>query len=73
MIKAGPEWRVLAVNDLGDGRKATPAIAGRKPCIRRYSTVYYFSRKDRACGAATARRDGVARDAATARPAPAAA
>jgi hypothetical protein len=28
VIQAGPEFRVLAVNDLGDGNHASPAVAG---------------------------------------------
>ena len=30
VIKAGAQWELLRVNDLKDGCRATPAIAGRK-------------------------------------------
>jgi len=43
VIEAGAEWRVLTVNDLGDGCKGTPAIAGGKLYVRTYATLYCFS------------------------------
>jgi outer membrane protein assembly factor BamB len=45
VIRAGGEWEVLRVNDLGDGCKATPAFAGGKLYIRTYSTLYCFGSK----------------------------
>jgi outer membrane protein assembly factor BamB len=46
VVEAGAQWRVLAVNDLGDGCKGTPAIAGGKLYVRTYGTLYCFSGKD---------------------------
>lgn len=43
-IEAGPQWRILRVNDLEDGCKATPAIAGGKLYIRTYQTLFCFGR-----------------------------
>ena len=45
VIEAGREWRVLKVNDLEDGCKGTPAIAGGKLYVRTYGTLYCFAKK----------------------------
>lgn len=44
VIEAGPMWNVLKVNDLEDGCKGTPAIAGGKLYVRTYGTLYCFSK-----------------------------
>lgn len=44
VIRAGAQWELLAVNDLQDGCKATPAIADGKMYVRTYGTLYCFSR-----------------------------
>jgi outer membrane protein assembly factor BamB len=46
VIEAGAQWQVLRVNDLGDGCKGTPAIAGGRLYIRTYGTLYCFAGKD---------------------------
>ena len=46
VIEAGREWRVLKVNDLGDGCKGTPAIADGTLYIRTYGTLYCFSTRN---------------------------
>ena len=46
VIKPGAEWEILAVNDLGDSCKATPAIAGSRLYIRTRSALYCFARRD---------------------------
>ncbi len=58
VIEAGREWRVLTVNDLGDGCKGTPAIAGGKLYVRTYATLYCFSRKDNRLPPALVPRQG---------------
>jgi hypothetical protein len=45
VIEAGREWRVLKVNDLGDGCKGTPAIAGGRFYVRTYGTLYGFAKQ----------------------------
>ncbi len=44
VVEAAPQWRIVRVNDLGDGCKGTPAIADGKLYIRTYSTLYCFAR-----------------------------
>ncbi len=46
VIRAAAQWELLAVNDLGDGCKATPAIAGGRMYLRTYSALYCFQKKD---------------------------
>jgi len=46
VIRAGAQWEVLAVNDLGDGCKATPAFVGGRMYVRTYSALYCFQKKD---------------------------
>jgi outer membrane protein assembly factor BamB len=45
VIRAGAQWEVLAVNDLGDGCKATPAFVDGKIYLRTYGTLYCFAKK----------------------------
>lgn len=42
VIRAGAQWEVLTVNDLGDSCKATPAVAGGKLYVRTHSALYCF-------------------------------
>ncbi len=44
VISAGPEWEVLAVNDLGEECHATPAVVGGKLYVRTHSALYCFAR-----------------------------
>ena len=45
VLKADPQWEVLAVNDLGEECQATPAIGGRSIYIRTARALYSFSQK----------------------------
>lgn len=45
VLKAAPEWEVLAVNDLGDESFATPAISDGRIFVRTRSTLYCFTGK----------------------------
>ena len=42
VLKAGAQWEILAVNDLGEEAWATPAIAGNNLYIRTRSALYSF-------------------------------
>ncbi len=42
VLKAGPQWEVLAVNDLGEECYATPAIAAGRLYIRTRAALYCF-------------------------------
>ncbi|MBA2558236.1 MAG: PQQ-binding-like beta-propeller repeat protein [Chloroflexi bacterium] len=42
VLKAGAQWEVLAVNDLGDEVNATPALAGGRIYVRTRGAVYCF-------------------------------
>jgi outer membrane protein assembly factor BamB len=44
VLKAAPEWEVLAVNDLEDDCFATPAIADGRIYIRTNSALYCFAK-----------------------------
>src|SRR2546428_384853 len=46
VIKPGAEWEVLAVNDLADSCKATPAIADSRLYIRTRGALYCFAKRD---------------------------
>jgi outer membrane protein assembly factor BamB len=46
VIRAGAQWELLAVNDLGDGSKSTPAIVDGRLYLRTYSALYCFEKKD---------------------------
>jgi outer membrane protein assembly factor BamB len=43
VIQAGAQWELLRVNDLGEGCKATPAVAGGRLFVRTYGTLYCFA------------------------------
>jgi len=43
VLKAGPQWEVLAVNDLGEEAYATPAISGGRLFVRTRGSLYAFS------------------------------
>ncbi len=42
VLKAGAQWDVLGVNDLGDEIYATPALAGGRIYVRTRGTLYCF-------------------------------
>jgi len=42
VLKAGREWDVLGVNDLGEDINATPALAGGRLYVRTRGTLYCF-------------------------------
>lgn len=42
VLKAGPEWDVLAVNDLGEEIHATPALGDGRLYVRTRSSLYCF-------------------------------
>jgi outer membrane protein assembly factor BamB len=42
VVKAGADWQVLKVNDLGDEIHATPALNGGRVYVRTRSTLYCF-------------------------------
>jgi outer membrane protein assembly factor BamB len=42
VLKAGAEWEVLGVNDLGDEIHATPALSGGRIYVRTRSFLYCF-------------------------------
>jgi len=46
VIKPGAEWEIMAVNDLGDSCKATPAIADGRLYIRTRGALYCFAKRD---------------------------
>jgi outer membrane protein assembly factor BamB len=42
VVRAGPDWDVLAVNDVGEGCFATPALAGGMIYVRTADTLFSF-------------------------------
>jgi len=46
VIQAGMQWELMRVNDLRDGCKATPAIAGGRIYLRTDSMLYCFAKRD---------------------------
>jgi len=42
VLKAAPQWEILAVNDLGEECYATPAVAGRTLLVRTRGNLYAF-------------------------------
>jgi len=46
VLKAGRDWQILAVSQLGDECYATPAIADGRIYIRSQSTLYCFGKRD---------------------------
>jgi hypothetical protein len=47
VLKAGPDWETLAVNDLDDLCHATPALADGRIYVRTRSALYAFARDSR--------------------------
>ena len=45
VLKAGAQWEILAVNDLGEDCQATPAIAGGRIFIRTRNALWCFGKK----------------------------
>ena len=45
VLKAGPQWRLLGVNDIGEEIHATPALAGGRIYLRTRSAIYCFGDK----------------------------
>jgi outer membrane protein assembly factor BamB len=43
VIRAGAQWELLGVNDMEDGSRSTPAIAGGRMYLRTFSTLYCFA------------------------------
>ena len=43
VLKAGPQWEILAVNDLSDEVFATPAITNGVIYVRTRSALYAFA------------------------------
>jgi len=46
VLKAGGEWELLKVNDLGEECNATPAIVDGKIYLRTTNALYCFAKKD---------------------------
>lgn len=47
VIRAGAQWEVLTVNNMGDGCKATPAVVDGKLYVRTYGALYCFANPGR--------------------------
>jgi outer membrane protein assembly factor BamB len=45
VLKAGGQWEVLGVNDLGDEIHSTPALSGGRIYLRTRNVVYSFGDK----------------------------
>jgi outer membrane protein assembly factor BamB len=45
VVKAAPQWDILAVNDRGEDTHTTPAIAGGRIFIRTHKALYAFGTK----------------------------
>jgi hypothetical protein len=43
VLEAGAEWKLLAVNDLGEEVSATPALAGGRVYMRTRESLYCFT------------------------------
>ena len=43
VLKAGAEWEVLAVNEMGDEISATPALSDGRVYVRTRGALYCFS------------------------------
>ena len=43
VIRAGGQWELIGVNDMEDGSRSTPAIAGGRMYVRTFSTLYCFA------------------------------
>ena len=49
VLRAGPNWKVLATNDMGDSCYATPAIVNGKIYVRTTATLYCFAERQLKC------------------------
>ncbi len=45
VLKAGPQWETLRVNEMGEDVHATPAIAGGRIYLRTHQALYCFARQ----------------------------
>ena len=45
VLKAGGQWEVLGVNDLGEGIQATPAMSRGRLYVRTRGAIYCFGSK----------------------------
>jgi hypothetical protein len=45
VLKAGPQWEMLGVNDLDDRIYASPAIVDGHLCVRTRGRLYSFSER----------------------------
>ncbi len=45
VIRAGAQWGILRVNDMGDGVKGTPAIVDGKIYLRTFGALYCFAER----------------------------
>src|SRR5262249_43867754 len=45
VVQTGPEFKVLAVNDLGDGGDASPAVAGGRIFLKGQRQLYAIGKK----------------------------
>jgi hypothetical protein len=43
VLKAGRQWELLAVNDMGEEIHATPALSGGRVYVRTKSAVFCFA------------------------------
>ena len=46
VLKAGGQWEILSVNDLGEPAHATPAIADGKLYVRTHKALYCFAKSE---------------------------
>ena len=44
VLKAGKDWEVIAVNDLGEDAFATPALSGGRIFVRTSKGLYCFGK-----------------------------
>ena len=42
VLKAGAQWEVLAVNEIGDEVNATPALSNGRVYVRTHGALYCF-------------------------------
>jgi len=45
VLRAGRDWDVMSVNDLGEGAFATPALSAGRIYVRTYEALYCFGSK----------------------------
>lgn len=50
VLEAGAEWKLLAVNDLGEEVNATPALADGRVYVRTRDSLYCFTAGGRSAG-----------------------